>query len=95
VTPRLIAAFALLLVAGGCGLASAQGSWQMVDEVNGRLPEDQRFDPLGWHAGKYLSLWSAYGRLCPAGRLGRRVRYFSLAGVACVIVAAWLIGLFG
>jgi hypothetical protein len=92
---RLIVASALLLVAGGCSLASAFGSWQMVDEVNGRLPEGERFDPLGWHASKYLSLWRTYGRLYPAGRLGRRVRYLSLAGVACVIVAAWLIGLFG
>jgi hypothetical protein len=84
----------------GClafGLTSIAIHWKMVDDVNARLDEKDRYDLLFWHPAKSINLIRDYRRLYPDGRL---LHYqFALIGtliaIAVVVitgveVSAWL-----
>ncbi len=77
------------------GLLSSLTWQEMVEEVNARLPEDARFDPMWWYAPKTLRLYQAYKRLCPEGRLLRALYLCVAVGAASLLIAAWAIGFFG
>lgn len=86
----------IALVGGSvCGMTSTFALFKMADEVNERLPEGQRFAPLGWYWSKYRRLMSEYRRLYPGGRLLRRVRTLMVLMFACLLIAAWGFGIFG
>src|SRR5882757_1658983 len=63
-------------IAGGsvCGLISSLVNSKMVNQVNGRLPKDVQFSPLGWYFSKRLRLHREYRRLFPDGHLLLQVR---------------------
>jgi hypothetical protein len=66
----------------GCGIAWSYIWQEMVDEVNRRLPPDERFFPAFWHMGKTGRLLSEYARLYPNGKLKRRC--YTVASVSAV-----------
>ena len=57
----------LVLVAGFMlsGLLANVAVWNVVAEVNARLPEDQKFSWWWWTIGKHVTLWKEHKRLCP------------------------------
>jgi hypothetical protein len=50
-----------------CGVASTVKLQRIVADVNSKLPADQQFSPLWWHAAKVLRLFNDYRRLYPDG----------------------------
>jgi hypothetical protein len=69
-------------------------NWEMMDKVNEKLPEAERFAALGWYASKYQRLHHEYKRLYPDGRLLLKARVFTALMIACVVVCAWEFGFF-
>lgn len=51
-----------------CGLRNAFVGGKMLDEVNARLPDAERFSPAWWCPGKYQRLLREYRRLHPLGK---------------------------
>ncbi|MFL6415840.1 MAG: hypothetical protein ACJ74Y_09250, partial [Bryobacteraceae bacterium] len=49
-----------------CGIASTFLGYEMMDKVNERLPERERFQPLGWYWTKSRRLHREYKRLVTA-----------------------------
>jgi hypothetical protein len=84
-------------IAGGsvCGLISTLVNSKMVDQVNGKLPKDVQFSPLGWYLSKTLRLHREYRRLFPDGQLLLQVRLLIALGFGSLMVGAWAVGFFG
>ena len=91
-TLRMAAALVLLLCVGGFGLAATITGFAMVDAVNAKLPEDERFQPLGWYLTKTLRLHREYRRLYPVGTLLRRQGLLGAAMLICLVLAMSLVG---
>ncbi len=91
---RLTAVVILLFGVGACGVVSSLVTWRMVDEVNQKLPEGERFESRGWHLAKRLRLHGEYDRLYPGGHRRRQLRYLFVAMFALLVGAAVLLGLF-
>jgi len=64
----------------------------MVDAVNAKLPEDERFQHLGWYLTKTLRLHREYRRLYPIGTLLRRQGVLAMAMLVCLVLAISLVG---
>jgi hypothetical protein len=77
-----------------CGLLATLGTFQMVDNVNEKLPETERFAPLWWDLSKTLRLWRNYKKFYPDGHLLMRVRILMAFMFACVFIAGWGFGIF-
>ena len=82
----------LLFASAGLGLAITLNAWAMVDAVNAAMPDAERFQPLGWWAGKTFRLHAQYRRLYPSGTLLRREGIYCAALVACLTLATTLLG---
>jgi hypothetical protein len=78
-----------------CGLMSTLVSLKMVDMVNDRLPEVERFGALGWHFSKTQRLHREYRRLHPDGQLLVRLRVLMALSAVCLLICAWSLGFFG
>lgn len=76
-----------------CGIASSVLVFEMVDKVNERLPERQKFTRLGWYWFKQRTLKHEYKRLYPSGTLRQKVRALNALFFVCLLVAA--LALFG
>jgi hypothetical protein len=66
----------------------------IVEEVNRKLPDEQRISEFWWYVAKYERTFREYRRLYPAGRL---IKYFygSVAmGVLLLVASAWQFGFF-
>ena len=61
----------------------------MADKVNERLPEEQRFELLGWHFEKTQRLNREYRRLYPDGRLIWRIRVLWTISFVCLLISVW------
>jgi hypothetical protein len=82
----------LVIVGGGSGLWSIIVWSEMVEEVNRKLPPEQRFGLLGWHPRKSLTLIVQYRRLYPKGPLFRRFLILNAASVLLVLsLLAWVL----
>lgn len=68
----LVIFLAIMFTGGTLGLVSAVTQATMVEEVNRRLPEDQRFEDAWWGPDKIVRLFREYRRLYPDGPLLRR-----------------------
>jgi len=77
-----------------CGLLSTFAIFEMVDKVNDKLPETERFDHLGWHYFKHLRLNRKYRTLYPDGKLLKRVRMLTVLIFASGFIAALCFGIF-
>ena len=94
---RIVAAVLSFSGAMACAIASTVTQQRMVTEVNAHLPEQARFDPFWWHAGKFQRLLREYARLCPTGPCIRQMQWRSAGafiGMA-VFVLAIVPGRFG
>ena len=83
-------AFTLLCLV--IGVTATTVRWRMVDEVNARLDEKDRFDHLGWHYLKARRLLEEYRRLYPEGHLVRQEVILGGALTVVVGAAAWKMG---
>jgi 4-hydroxybenzoate polyprenyltransferase len=92
-TWRIAIAFALLLCAGGFGLAATINNVAIVDAVNAKLPSHAQFDNWGLSFTKTQRLHREYRRLYPEGRLLWREGTLGGLMFLCVLVAALFMGL--
>jgi hypothetical protein len=65
--------------------------YQLMDEVNARLPEGERFSP-GWPAGKTWSVVREYRRLNPAAPRLRQLRVLGFIFVPILVTAMLAFG---
>jgi hypothetical protein len=90
--PRIIVGIIAVACISVCGLLSTFASFEMVDKVNDKLPETEKFDYLGWYYSKRVRLNDKYKMLYPEGRLLRRVRLLTVLAFACLFIAAYCFG---
>jgi len=64
-------------------------TWEMVDKVNERLPQDQQFSHFGWSWAKYRRLDVAYAAYYPDGQRRQRSRKVFLIACLFMIVCAF------
>lgn len=94
-SPRLVVGIVALASGSICGLIATLASFEMVEQVNTRLPTEVQFSPLGWYLPKTFRLHREYRRLFPEGKLLLRVRFLMSIAFGCLMISAWAIGLFG
>jgi hypothetical protein len=68
-------------------LKSVFGRLTMIDELNRLLPENERFDPLGWYFAKYIRFAEAYRAAFPQSRQLQRTRLFGFCGMILMLTA--------
>ena len=88
---RLAIAFSFCAAAGTCGVWSALINWEIMEKVNSRLPESERFRPLRWGPFKWARLKNEYRRLFPDGEDLKRI--YRLTAIMFVTLAGFLISL--
>ena len=89
---RVITVALLLGCVAGLGIAGTANGFAIVDAVNAKLPQQERFDPFGWWLGKTLRLHTEYRRLYPSGGLLRRQGKLVLAMAGCLLLVMALLG---
>jgi hypothetical protein len=72
-----------------CGILGTIAGFEMVDKVNEKLPEGEKFEALGWNFVKGKRLFEKYKLFYPDGRLIKRVRVLRALSVACLLAAVW------
>jgi hypothetical protein len=92
--PRIIVGIIAVACISICGLLSTFALFEMVDKVNDKLPETEKFDHLGWYFSKRRRLNRKYRMLYPEGRLLKRVRILTLLMFASVLIALLCFGIF-
>jgi multisubunit Na+/H+ antiporter MnhB subunit len=76
-----------------CGFKSTIIMWRIVDEVNSKLPRENRFAPIGWWGPlKRRSLFAEYRRLYPDGRRIMQLLSVGLVGLLGVMFCLVLLG---
>jgi hypothetical protein len=91
---RIFVAVMSMLCVSVCGLLATFANLEMLDQVNSKLPESEQFSMLGWYFSKYQRLHRYYKLYYPEGRLHLRVRILTGVMFACLVIAAWSLGLF-
>ena len=94
-TTRHIIGIAALIGVSTCGMIASLAGFEMMDRVNERLSKAEQSDAAGWYLSKYRRLRREYRRLYPHGRLILKSRVLAAAGLACLLICAWSVGLFG
>lgn len=84
---RVIVALVLWAGIAACGLSGTLTLWRMVDQVNAQLPQDKRFNHVGWWPGKWFSFYEEYDRHFHNSPRRRQLR---LLRVAMLILSAGL-----
>jgi hypothetical protein len=92
---RVIVGIAALACVSICGLVATLANFEMVDKVNGKLPNGKQFAELGWYWSKFQRLHREYKRLYPAGRLLFKFRILMAMMFACLVICAWVLRFFG
>jgi hypothetical protein len=73
-----------------CGIWSQEIHWRIVEKVNARLPEAERFQPLFWGPLKRIRLNEEYRRLFPDGTVLKQMhRLMAIAFTALACLAIW------
>jgi len=49
-------------------------------EVNERLPENEKFEPMGWHLGTYLKFWKLHRQVLPESPRPKLILRLGIAG---------------
>ncbi len=68
-TVRIVVGVVAVACVAACGLLSTFLTFEMVDKVNEKLPEAEKFGQLGWYLAKRLRLNREYKRFYPGGQL--------------------------
>jgi hypothetical protein len=76
------------------GILGALLNFEMIEKVNEKLPEGERFEWLDWNLNKYQRLKREYGKFYPNGQLLVRVRILTVLLFVWILVSAWGFGLF-
>jgi hypothetical protein len=86
------------IVALVCGSVSALlatfTNFEIIDKVNEKLPDSEKFDLLGWYLPKTQNLRTRFRTFYPDGRLLTRVRTITVVMFVCFFIVAWGFGLF-
>jgi hypothetical protein len=82
-----------LVFAAACGLISALANLRMVEQVNNKLPREERIEPLGWYFSKTQRLHREYMKLHPDGHLLLMVRLLIALMIFGLLVCAWGFGI--
>jgi hypothetical protein len=85
--PRIIVGIVAVACISVCGFLSTLAVFEMVDKVNDKLPETEKFDHLGWYPFKRLRLNRTYRMLYPEGRLLERERVLTVLMFAFGLIA--------
>jgi len=93
-TPRIIVGVVAVACAVICVILASFMTFGMVDQVNEKLPEAEKFAWLSWYPSKGRRLFRKYTMLYPAGQLLTKVRILTVLMFACGFVAAWGFGFF-
>ncbi len=93
-TLRIIVGAVALACISVFGILATYANFEIIDKVNDKLPEMERFAPLGWYPFKYQRLKRRYRTFYPDGRLLLRVCILTALMLACVVIAAWGFGVF-
>jgi hypothetical protein len=82
--------FGVVFLAAGaiCVLLTSLKTLEMVDRVNERLPQEERFEPLGWYLPKQMNLWRAYRTIYPNGTLLSRIHFLTALGFVSMVACA-------
>src|SRR5580765_4911923 len=95
---RMSAHFAIGIMVFACGMVIAMIAsltvFKMVDQVNEKLPGEQKFSHLWWYWSKQKRLFGEYRRHYPDGRLIRRYRILVALLGGCFLVTVWSLGFF-
>ena len=89
---RIIVGIFALVGMAVCGLFSNLAFFEIVEKVNGHLPKERQFAPLGWYRPKYQRLSGEYKRFYPDGNLFRKVRILMVVAFACALIFARVLG---
>ena len=71
------------------GLVSTLLTFEIVNKVNEKLLETEKFEYFGWHFAKHVRLNREYRRLYPNGKLVQRLYILMALIVFSLVVAAW------
>ena len=66
----------------------------MIDKVNDKLPDTEKFAQFGWYLSKTQKLHRKYRTFYPDGRLLLRVRILGAVMFVCFLIMAWGFGPF-
>jgi len=91
---RIIVAVSALVCGSACGLFATLNNFEMVDQVNRKLPDGEQFDHAWWYLTKTLRLRRKYRAFYPDGGLIVRANVLTAAMFVCVLVVAWGLGFF-
>jgi len=51
-TPRIIAGIVAIVCISVCGILATFSNFEMIDKVNSKLPDSEKFGQLGWYPAK-------------------------------------------
>jgi len=71
---RVIVGILALACVSICGMIATLANFEIVDQINDKLPEGEQFAALGWYFSKRQRLLGEYRKLYPDGRLLLKVR---------------------
>jgi hypothetical protein len=83
-----------LLSAMVCAFVLTIMIFNMVGELNGRLPDKESFSYLGWHWSKYKRFIREYNRYFPSSPNLKYLRISFLSMIGLMVVALWGLGFF-
>jgi hypothetical protein len=92
-TVRIAAGVVFLVGFSVCGILSTIVGIEVVDRVNEKLPEAQRFDTLQMGRFKWWQLRRYYKRLYPDGPLVRKLDRIGVAFLGCLLISAACFGI--
>jgi hypothetical protein len=92
--PRIIVGVVAVVCGSICGILATFSNFEMVDKVNDKLPDNEKFAHLGWYFSKTQRLRHKYRTLYPDGRLLLRVCILIAVMFMCLFIAAWGFGVF-
>ncbi len=86
---RVVGLISYAVIAGVVGITSTVVILSMVDEVNRKLPVEDRISPLGWYPGKLARVVSLYRRAYPSGRRHIQLTILFAIGALGFLIAAF------
>jgi hypothetical protein len=81
----------LMGTGSGCFIASHAQISELQSEINGRLPEGQKFEPLFWWVGTYLRLLALQRQFLPQSSRPRKALGFGIVGLAVLLFGIGLL----
>jgi len=91
-TARLIIGLVALVFIPICGMTATFKTFEAVDKVDDKLPQDQQFDHAWWYPSKYQRLHREYKRLYPEGRVLFQFRIATALMFVCLLICGWGFG---